>query len=255
MPEHEEPDVWIHLPRAAEHGRHRCHLPVERRRAGSYAEPAVSLQTSPPDGIERVKRLEDLVLATMLLVAALPIGLVAVTAMALDMLVCPRDRGRLLYRERRVSAGRQFDLLKLRTLREDALATMTEPGGHARVLEADPANLTWAGRRVLKPWYLDELPQLLNVLRGEMSLVGPRPWPASLVQRQLERGVDYRNRIRAGWTGPAQVSKGTDAAFERLDVEYANLLTTSSGWSVVACDLDILRRTVQTMLRGEGLRY
>jgi lipopolysaccharide/colanic/teichoic acid biosynthesis glycosyltransferase len=210
--------------------------------------------TSDMIGMRRVKRLEDLVLSTALLVAVLPVGLVAVSAMGLNMLVCRLDRGRLLYRERRVSSGREFDLLKFRTVREDALARM-EPGGHARLLESDTANLTWAGRRVLKPWYLDELPQLLNVLRGEMSLVGPRPWPIPLVRRQVERGVDYRNRVPAGLTGPAQISKGTEAAFEQLDVEYAGLLAAGSGWSVVRRDLAVLRQTVQTMLRGEGLRF
>lgn len=203
----------------------------------------------------RSKRATDVALSLLLLLAAVPVATVAAGAMAVDMLVCARDRGRLLYRERRVSADREFDLLKLRTLREDALVRMEEPGGHARVLEADPANLTWAGRRVLKPWYLDELPQLLNVLRGEMSLVGPRPWPPSLVARQVERGVDYRLRVRAGWTGPAQVSKGTDASFEALDLEYVERCESSSGAELARLDLAILRRTVATLLRGEGLRY
>ncbi len=203
----------------------------------------------------RLKRAADVVIATALLLAAVPVGAVAAGAMAVDMVVCRRDRGRLLYRERRVSKGSEFDLFKLRTLREDALARMDEPGGHARVLEADPANLTWAGRRVLKPWYLDELPQLVNVLRGEMSLVGPRPWPPSLVSRQVERGVDYRLLVRAGWTGPAQVAKGTDASFEALDLEYVERCRSSSGVGLLCHDLGILRRTVATLLRGEGLRY
>ena len=205
--------------------------------------------------VPRVKRAADIVIATALLLAVVPVAAVAAAAMAVDMVVCRHDRGRLLYRERRVSRGREFDLFKLRTLRTDALARMDEPGGHARVLEADPANLTWAGRRVLKPWYLDELPQLVNVLRGEMSLVGPRPWPPSLVARQVERGIDYRRRVRAGWTGPAQVAKGTDASFEALDLEYVERCRNSSGLQLLRLDLGILRRTVATLLRGEGLRY
>ena len=203
----------------------------------------------------RAKRAADIVIATGLLLAAVPVGAVAAVAMAGDMVVCRRDRGRFVYRERRISQGREFDLLKLRTVREDALVRMNEPGGHARVLEADPANLTWAGRRVLKPWYLDELPQLVNVVRGEMSLVGPRPWPASLVSRQVERGIDYRLRVRAGWTGQAQVAKGTDASFEALDLEYVERYSTSSGVALTRHDLGILRRTIATLLRGEGLRY
>ena len=79
---------------------------------------------------------------------------------------------------------------------------------HARMHEADEANLTWAGRRLLKPRYLDELPQIWNVFRGDMSLVGPRPWPPSMVASQVAKGYTYRNEFVAGWTGPAQVEKG-----------------------------------------------
>jgi lipopolysaccharide/colanic/teichoic acid biosynthesis glycosyltransferase len=208
-----------------------------------------------PIAVSGAKRACDVVIATALLLAAVPVGAVAAGAMAVDMIVCRRDRGRVLYSERRVSQGQEFDLLKLRTVREDALAEMKELGGHARVLEADPVNLTWAARHVLKPWYLDELPQLVNVLRGEMSLVGPRPWPVSLVARQVERGIDYRLRVRAGWTGEAQVAKGTDASFEALDLTYVERCRTATGRGLLRHDLGILRRTVATLLRGEGLRY
>ena len=185
-----------------------------------------------------------------LLVALTPLWAVVLGAVAIDMLRCPRDRGRLFYRERRISAGRAFELLKLRTLREDVLV---EAAGHVRPYEAEVANLTWAGRCVLKPIYLDELPQLWNVLRGDMSLVGPRPWPDELVERQLARGVDYRRRVPAGWTGPAQVSKGLDLDFEELDLAYVALLETASPGDVLRHDLGVLWRTVRTMLRGEGL--
>ena len=198
------------------------------------------------------KRAFDVAISASLLVALAPVWAVVLGAVGLDMLRCPRDRGRVLYRERRISRGRSFDLLKLRTLRESVLV---EAEGHVRPFEADAANLTWAGRRVLKPLYLDELPQLVNVLRGEMSLVGPRPWPPELVERQLERGVDYRLRVTAGWTGPAQVSKGLDIQYENLDRAYVELLETRPARVVVLHDLHILRRTVATLLRREGLTY
>jgi lipopolysaccharide/colanic/teichoic acid biosynthesis glycosyltransferase len=185
-----------------------------------------------------------------LLVALAPVGAFVLGALAVDMLRCPRDRGRFLYRERRVSRGRSFDLLKFRTLREDVLV---EAAGHVRPHESDVRNLTWAGRCILKPMYLDELPQLWNVLRGEMSLVGPRPWPEELVERQLARGLDYRLRVAAGWTGPAQVAKGRARDYEGLDLAYVELLETRPGWEVVLHDLGVLRQTVGTMLRGEGL--
>ena len=188
-----------------------------------------------------------------LLVVLAPAAAAVVAAMGLDALRCRRDRGRLLYREPRVSDGRVFDLLKFRTLREEVLA---KAAGHARPLESDPANLTWAGRRVLKPMYLDELPQLVNILRGDMSLVGPRPWPPELVERQLARGVDYRLQVKAGWTGPAQVSKGRPATpYEDLDRAYVEQLRTGTAWESVRYDVRILRLTLATMLRGEGLAY
>ena len=185
-----------------------------------------------------------------LLVLLAPVWAAVLGAVGLDMLRCPRDRGPLLYRERRISAGRTFELLKIRTLRRDVLA---EAAGHVRPYEADVANLTWAGRWMLKPIYMDELPQLVNVLRGDMSLVGPRPWPGELVERQVGRGLDYRLRVPAGWTGAAQISKGLDVEFERLDLEYVALLENGSSWEVVRRDLGILASTLRTILRGEGL--
>jgi lipopolysaccharide/colanic/teichoic acid biosynthesis glycosyltransferase len=196
------------------------------------------------------KRLLDKVVAAALLLLLAPAELLVLAAMALDMLVVPRDRGSFLYREPRVSRGRTFELLKLRTLRADVPAE-----GHARLREADRSNLTWAGRRVLKPWYLDELPQLLNVLRGDISLVGPRPWPPELVERQVAEGSDYRPRIMAGLTGPAQVSKGEDQLYADLDERYVEACETLGGWALVRLDLAILRQTFAVLARGEGLDY
>ena len=118
-----------------------------------------------------------------------------------DTIVLVAYGGRAFYREQRISRGRTFGLLKFRTLRREVLG---RTGGHARPLEADPANLTWLGRRILKPWYLDEVPQLWNVLRGDFSLVGPRPWPPELVEHQRAEGLTYRDEVPAGLTGLAQ---------------------------------------------------
>lgn len=184
-----------------------------------------------------------------------PLIAILLTAMAVDMVVCRRDRGSFLYREPRISRGRLFELIKLRTLRREVLDEVQAGGGHARLYEADPTHLTWAGRRLLKPWYLDEVPQLLNVLRGDMSMVGPRPWPPAMVESQVAAGLDYRNRILAGLTGPAQVTKGEAVPFDHLDTGYFERCSTLSAWDIVLYDLQILRRTVVVMARGEGLNY
>ena len=171
------------------------------------------------------------------------------------MIVSRRDRGGFFYREPRISRGHLLGLLKFRTLRRDVLEELRVAGGHARLYEADPANLTWVGRRLLKPWYLDELPQLLNVLRGDISLVGPRPWPPEMVRRQVAEGLDYRNRMLAGLTGPAQVTKGEGIAYEDLDSRYLQCHNTLSSWALVRYDLRILWRTAAVIARGEGLNY
>lgn len=201
-----------------------------------------------------LKWLTDKVLALALALLLAPVFAVVFAAIALDKLLSRRDRGPWLYRERRISLGREFDLLKFRVLRRELVE---QGGGHARLLEADPANLTWAGRRILKPRYLDELPQLFNILRGDMSLVGPRPWPLSMVRDQVAAGLDYRNRVMAGWTGPAQVQKGITepVGYTAFDLSYVEACRTWSGARLIRHDLGILWRTLKVLARGEGLRF
>jgi lipopolysaccharide/colanic/teichoic acid biosynthesis glycosyltransferase len=207
----------------------------------------------------RPKRLFDKALSALLLIVLSPVVAFLLVAMALDGLVRRRDRGPWLYRERRISRGREFDLLKFRTLRSEALGSMERTGRepHARLLEADEENLTWAGKRLLKPWYLDELPQLWNVLRGDMSIVGPRPWPPSMAAEQIGRGITYRRDFVAGWTGPAQVAKGVteSAGYAALDSEYVNRCVASRALDIIRADLGYLWRTVVVVSRGEGLRF
>jgi len=203
------------------------------------------------------KRILDKAVSLALLLVLAPVFAVVAAAIALDMTFKPRDRGSWLYRERRISRGREFDLLKFRTLRHDVLERAEGAEAHARILEADTSNLTWAGRRVLKPWYLDELPQLFNVLRGDMSLVGPRPWPPLMVEKQVAKGLGYRNEIIAGWTGPAQVQKGIteSAGYVELDLAYVEGCLRQRGLELLLMDIGILWRTLKVMARGEGLQY
>jgi lipopolysaccharide/colanic/teichoic acid biosynthesis glycosyltransferase len=202
--------------------------------------------------VPRPKRLLDVAVSALLLVLLAPVVAVVALAYALDVALSKRDRGGLLYSEPRISRGREFGLLKFRTLRADVLE---RAAGHARLLEAEPANLTWLGRRVLKPWYLDELPQLWNVLRGDISLVGPRPWPPQLVAQQRADGLTYRDDLPAGLTGPAQITKGSGQRYADLDLQYADRFHTLASWALVRYDLEILRGTVRVIARGEGLSY
>ena len=207
-------------------------------------------------GYPTPKRVFDKAIAVALAFVLVPVLAVVSGAMGVGMLLRRADRGPWLYREPRISRGREFDLLKFRTLRRDVLDAATGEA-HARLLEADDSNLTWSGRRFLKPWYLDELPQLWNVLRGDLSLVGPRPWPPSMVERQVAEGLAYRGEFVAGWTGPAQVAKGVTepAGYAKLDLEYVEACRNSSALRIVLRDLSLLWRTVLVIAKGEGLRF
>ena len=180
-----------------------------------------------------VKRLVDVVLAAVALVLLAPVWLLAAAAIYAAM------GSPVLFRQVRPGRGeRPFELLKFRTMRE---AT----GADGKPL-ADGARLTPLGR-FLREASLDELPTLWNVIRGDMSLVGPRP----LLMRYLPYFTD-RERLRftvpPGITGLAQIrGRNTIGWTERLesDVEYVE------RWSL-ALDAEILVRTVGQVIRGHG---
>jgi lipopolysaccharide/colanic/teichoic acid biosynthesis glycosyltransferase len=146
--------------------------------------------------------------------------------------------GPALYRQERVGFdGRPFSLLKFRTMVMGAERT-----GAGLAVTEDDARITRAGR-VLRRLSIDELPQLWNVIRGDMSLVGPRPTVAGQVARYTER---QRGRLRArpGLTGLAQVSGRAALPWSRrieLDLEYVE------GWTL-AGDLRLLARTAAVVL-------
>ncbi len=146
-----------------------------------------------------LKRLSDVLIAGVVLVPAALVMALCAVAIRLS------DRGSVLYRQRRVGeAGKEFDVLKLRTMRVDA-----EGHGAPQWANQDDQRVTAVGR-VLRRLHLDELPQLFNVLKGEMSLVGPRPERPEFIAQLKERLPYYDRRlaIRPGLTGWAQVRIG-----------------------------------------------
>ena len=204
-----------------------------------------------------LKWITDKIVSLAVLAGFSPVFIVVMLAMAVSMLLRPADRGAWFYRERRISRGREFNVLKFRVLREDVIAQMQRENGHAWLYESEKSNLTWAARYFIKKWYFDELPQLFNILKGDMSLVGPRPWPVYMVHAQIKRGVVYRNLIHAGWTGPTQLQKGspTKQGDEKLDLEYFNRCRTWPGWRLWLYDMRALFQTLRIMLKGKGLKY
>jgi exopolysaccharide biosynthesis polyprenyl glycosylphosphotransferase len=179
------------------------------------------------------------------LFALVALVLLGPVLLALGALIRLGSPGPALYRQRRVGlAGRPFACLKLRTMRQGAdreVADLREQSQTNEVLfkiRADP-RVTAAGR-VLRRYSLDELPQLLNVLGGSMSIVGPRPPLPSDVRRRLF--------VKPGMTGLWQVSGRSDLSWAesvRLDLYYVE------NWSP-SLDLSLVARTVAAVVRGRG---
>lgn len=196
--------------------------------------------------------MRERVAATLLLVPAAPIFLACALLIKLEGLVDPDARGPVFFTETRMSRGRPFGLLKFRTLRASALATL-EAGQptHIALLEKD-GGLTWAGR-LIRQWYLDELPQLLNIVRGDMFLIGTRPWPVELYEADLARGRTLKRDMPAGLIGPVQAHKGREADPEALDAEYWEAFRTYSPWKLFLLDLKIVAGSLRVQLQHKGI--
>ena len=194
------------------------------------------------------KRAFDLILGTLILAVTLPVWLLAA------VLVKASSAGPVLFRQERVGRyGRPFTLLKFRTMVVDAeerlaeLRHRNEADGPLFKLRDDP-RITRIGK-ILRRSSIDELPQMLNVLRGEMSLVGPRP----PLQSEVDAYEDWqrdRLEVRPGITGLWQVSGRSDLSFDeyvRLDLFYIE------NWSL-AFDLYLIAKTIPAMLAARGAR-
>ena len=184
-----------------------------------------------------MNRALDLAVAGLLIVLTAPLLGLAALAIKLE------SRGPVIYRQRRIGKdGRPFELLKLRTMVPGAESM----GAGIYVLEGDP-RITRTGR-LLRRFSLDELPNLVNVLRGELAIVGPRP----TVQEQVD-GYTVRQRrrleVKPGITGWAQINGRTSLPWpERIELDVWYVEHRS-----LRLDLRILVRTARLLATGHGL--
>jgi lipopolysaccharide/colanic/teichoic acid biosynthesis glycosyltransferase len=205
----------------------------------------------------RQKRALDLTLSLALLVLFSPVFLAIFAAMALEGLLAPGSRGPFFLTEPRGSEGRVFLLPKFRIIRMDAFEEIRKGQTHQHIkpMEEDAGNLTRVGS-VLKKFYLDELPQLFSILKGEMSFVGPRPWPLEPYYAELEEGIYRKRLIRPGLTGLVQANKGVQGGPDEwtLDFAYIGYMHAEpSGWKKLLFDLRVLTRSTKTVSEGMGL--
>ncbi len=240
------------------------------------------------------KRGLDLVLGVPLAIAAVPVLGAIWAGYKLSAIFSPRDRGPVFFKVIRHANGCAVPIYKVRVspmkLLDEARAALDDREVDTLVAHLDSEDQEWARRHrrdlvedpaakrtkmgaLFRAVYLDELPQVLNVLRGDLSLVGPRPLALDDARaRPNEHGVvvlageefDYRHRdlLPGGLTGLYQTSKSADAHRDyqkfvqegvALDRDYYQFLLEASPLEVVFMDLKILWRTVRTVLEHQGV--
>jgi lipopolysaccharide/colanic/teichoic acid biosynthesis glycosyltransferase len=184
-----------------------------------------------------IRRALDILVSASVLLLSSPLLVLAMLAVRLE------SAGHPIYRQRRVGRdGRPFDVIKLRTMVDGA-----EHLGAGLAVNENDARITRVGA-LLRRTSLDELPNLLNVLRGEMSLIGPRPTLPVQVEQYTPRQRG-RLAVKPGITGWAQVNGRTSLPWsERIELDLFYIEHRS-----LALDLRILRRTVAIVLGGSGL--
>jgi exopolysaccharide biosynthesis polyprenyl glycosylphosphotransferase len=210
--------------------------------------PVVTIQSGPQDDWQLgAKRLIDIVASSALLVALAPLFA------AIALLIRSDSPGPVFFKQERIGFNkRRFSLLKFRTMVDGAdaqqadLEDLNEAEGPVFKIKNDP-RVTRLGR-FLRRCSIDELPQLVNVLKGDMSLVGPRPLPVRDVERIDVTSHRRRFSIKPGITCLWQVNGRSNIGFDdwvRLDLEYID------KWSL-GLDLRILLKTIPAVLKGPG---
>jgi exopolysaccharide biosynthesis polyprenyl glycosylphosphotransferase len=210
--------------------------------------PFVTVRSVPRDGWPLfIKRLIDVVGGAALLVGLAPLLALAALLIKID------SPGPILFRQERIGLNkRRFQLLKFRTMlvgadqQQHGMEQLNEANGPVFKIKDDP-RITRLGK-FLRRFSIDELPQLFNVLNGDMSLVGPRPLPVRDVERINVQWHKRRFSVKPGITCLWQVNGRSDVSFDRwvqMDLEYID------HWCL-GLDIKILIKTVPVVLRGSG---
>lgn len=207
-----------------------------------YAEPFIDLASpTMSDSQQNIKRVTDLLLSSLALIISSPLML------AIAIAVKATSRGPLIYHQERIGfRHKPFKILKFRTMKNDAEAT-----GPQLSSDNDP-RITPVGR-FLRKYRLDEIPQFWNVIRGEMSLVGPRPEREYFIEQIVNKAPHYTlvHQVKPGITSWGMVKFGYASTIDEM-VERCNYDLIYLGNMTLSVDFKILLHTISTILLGKG---
>jgi lipopolysaccharide/colanic/teichoic acid biosynthesis glycosyltransferase len=202
-----------------------------------------------------VKLAFDKVVSFVLLVLTSPIFLLLFVAYIAEGILIPENRGPIFLYYIASSAGRKFRKYKFRLIKEKYVDQELAKQGdwHAFKNEWMPESRTYVGRFV-KKFYLDELPQFYCILRGDMSIIGPRPLAWHHYERDLAQGNVSRKLIRGGLLGQGHVMKGTpEMGAPHFEYDYIDKYMKLSALGLLLLDLRIIYKGIKVVLQGKGL--
>lgn len=235
----------------------------EPKEAFPYRAPDATIKIKYKEIFEIKKPLEtpglklffDKIIALLILMLCSPIILLLFIANFIEGIIIPENKGSLFFYYNAVSAGKLFKKYKIRLIKEKYIDKELQRKGdwHAYAKEWDPQSRTYLGRFV-KKFYLDEIPQLYNVLKGDMSIVGPRPLACHHYERDLKQGNVTRFLIKGGLFGLGHIKKGTPEMGNPIyEYEYINCYINSSSFSLLMLDIRIICKGMIVILKAKGL--
>lgn len=208
-----------------------------------------------PVSVPLLKRITDILISIFVFILCFPLFILIVFIIKITGILNPGDNGPIFRHEIRVSEGKPFKFYKFRFIKQDLLEgeSFSRIRDRNKTLEKDDY-ATFIGT-YLKKWYLDELPQLYNILRGDMSWVGPRPFHINDYSEDIKKG-DFRKKvIRAGLSGLVQIHKGDPRGYSdvALDNEYIRICRSSGPVKLWFYDLGVILKTFKVIIQGKGL--
>lgn len=212
------------------------------------------MKEKPPIHIS--KRIFDIIASTSVLLVLSPLFVVFLLLIFIEHVLRGHPFAPLFYSETRWSAGKPFMLYKYNIFKPEVVEAMRTRNEfiHTKNLERG-GHLIYVGM-FLKQIYLDETPQFFNVIKGDMSIVGPRPMNTEVHERLKEQGFTIKDKMKAGITGYYQAVHKTDrnrGSQERLDTYYVDYYLNNPWYKLLFFDIKILCATVLVLIMARGI--